>query len=200
MHTRSKLVLTAFGATLLMAFAISTASAGRLSVSSQNFSVTFSELIFRAGEINNTCHVTLEGSLHSRTIRKVEGTLIGYITRVQTGQCNLGTTILTETLPWHISYISFSGTLPEITLLIIRGRGNFRVATCLAAAEFLGRFIRSIPSGQTNHVDVPLERNSEIPLTGILCPSPRIGTLSSGAQRGSVMVLGASTRITITLI
>jgi len=199
MRTRSKLVLTAIGATLLMAFAVGTASAGRLSISNQNFRVTFSDLEFTAGELRNDCHVTLEGSLHSRTINKVLGSLIGYITRVQTGQCNLGTTILTETLPWHISYEGFSGTLPEITLIIIRARGNFRVVTCLAAAEFFGRFSVEPGTHVVTGAEVPLERNEGLPLTGVLCPSPRLGNLRSVGM-GSVMLLGATTRITVTLI
>jgi len=200
MHTKIASALCVIVAGALMAIVASTAFAGRLSVSSQTFRATFSELIESTGELSNTCHVTLEGSFHSRTIRKVEGTLIGYITRVTTGQCTLGTTILTETLPWHISYLGFSGTLPEITLMLVRFRMNVRRASCLMAADILARFIRNTSTREIAHLEIPFENNREIPLTGILCPSPRIATLSSGTARGSVMVLGASTKITVTLI
>jgi len=182
-----------------MALGVSTATARNLSVSNQNFRWTFSDLEETAGELRNDCHVTLEGSLHSRTIRKVQGTLIGYITSVKTGQCNLGTTILTETLPWHVSYLGFSGTLPEITLIILRLRMNLRRVTCLMAADILARWIRNTITREVTGIEVPLERNEGIPLTGILCPAPRLGSLRSNGS-GSVMLLGATTGITITLI
>jgi len=186
-------------ATALMALGVSTATARNIDVSNQTFRVTFSDIEFAAGEIRNDCHVTLEGSLHSRTMPKVEGTLIGYITRVTTAQCSLGTTILTETLPWHVRYVAFSGTLPEITLFIIKVRENFRVITCLAAGDVTARLIRNTTTREVTGDEVPLERNSALPLTGVLCPAPRIGSLRSNGN-GSVMVLGATTRITVTLI
>jgi hypothetical protein len=64
------------------------------------------------------CHVTMEGSFHSRTISKVLEALIGYITRatVDSTNCTGGSArSLTETLPWHIRYGGFTGTLPTIT-------------------------------------------------------------------------------------
>jgi hypothetical protein len=46
---------------------------------------------------------------------KVAGSLIGYITRADLGICQAGTaTVLTSTLPWHVRYSGFRGTLPEI--------------------------------------------------------------------------------------
>src|ERR1044071_3581859 len=136
------------GATLLMAFALGTASARSLSISNQNIRATFANLELGVEGINTvTCRVTLEGSLHSRTIAKVRGALIGYLTRVSTNNCNRPVTILTETLPWHVRYESFSGILPNITLIFIRSTGiSFQVEPgvgirCLARGELDGRFL-----------------------------------------------------------
>jgi hypothetical protein len=65
------------------------------------------------------CPVTIEGSYHSATIRKVRGALIGVITRAvingNNPPCEGGrATILQETLPWHITYDEFMGMLPNI--------------------------------------------------------------------------------------
>jgi len=198
MRIRSQLVLTGLGATLLMALAVGTTSARNLSVTNQNFRSAFNQMDFRAGEIANTCRVTLEGSLHSRTMPKVEGSLIGYVTRVITGNCQLGTTILTETLPWHVRYISFSGRLPDITLITVKVRGAFRVSFCLAATDFTANFHRDPATGSLTSVSVPL--TSEIPLTGIFCPEPRRGSLRANGE-GSVSLQGTTgTRIHVFLI
>lgn len=58
------------------------------------------------------------GQLPQQDPLQVCGQLVGYITaaEIPTGDCTGGTaTFLTETLPWHIQYRSFSGTLPAIT-------------------------------------------------------------------------------------
>jgi hypothetical protein len=75
--------------------------------------------------------MTLEGSFHSRTMTKTAGALVGYITRAtikrpctggtvwaHNGETNevLGGTV-SNTLPWHVRYNSFTGTLPNITAI-----------------------------------------------------------------------------------
>jgi hypothetical protein len=59
------------------------------------------------------CNTTIEGSFHARTFAKTERSLIGHITRASVSGCSA--TVLTETLPWHVTYGSFAGTLPNIT-------------------------------------------------------------------------------------
>jgi len=204
MRTRSKLALMGLGATILMAFVVSTASARNLSISNQNLRVTFNNLeLGIEGFATTTCHVTLEGSLHSRTIAKVLESLIGYITRVTTGNCNAGVTIL-RTLPWHVRYRGFSGTLPNITLLFIRNMNTtFNVEpgafiNCLATANIDSRLIRSTATGELTGAEIP---TTEVPLRGgggFGCPAS-VGFFRSGGN-GSVMLLGATTRITVTLI
>jgi len=200
MHTRVIAALCAAAAGGLMLLGVGTATAGKFSLSNQTIRLTFNDMEYRAGEIRNDCRVTFEGSFHARTFAKVEGSLVGYLTRVTTGQCTLGTTLLTETLPWHVRYQGFSGTLPEITLIIARIFGvSYRVSTCLGSNEIQLRAVRDPVTRALTGVEVPLASNRELPLTGILCPSPRIGALGSNGN-GSVMVLGSSSAITVTLI
>jgi len=192
MRTRSKLVLIGFGATLLMAFAVGTASAGRLSISSQNITVSFNNLEFGTeGLATFSCNFTLEGTLHSRTIVKQSETLIGFIRRVTTSNCRSPTTILAATLPWHSRYVSFSGSLPDITLLTVKIVGvSFQVntgATCLARGDINANYRRE-GAGRITGVDVP---SQSMPLTGFLCPSTLFVRSSAN---------GVSSALTITLI
>lgn len=124
----------AFASTLtgitMMALAISSASARSLSISNQTFRAVWNPVTL-AEPLGGTvsCPMTLEGSLHSRTIAKVSYALIGYITRALSGvpaSCTGGEmTILQETLPWHVRYFGFSGTLPNIAavMTLVSGGG-----------------------------------------------------------------------------
>jgi len=205
MRTRSKLALIGLGATMLMAFGLSTASARNLSISNQNIRSTFENLEFFAeGFSTTTCHVTLEGSLHSRTIPKTVGALLGYITRVTTGNCNNGVTILTATLPWHVRYVGFSGRLPDITLILIRiRRPAFNVESgvgfrCLSEAELEARFIRNTTTGQITGARLP---QITVPVRsggGFGCPVAEAQFRS--AEDGRVFLLGTTNLIFVTLI
>ncbi|HEX7292497.1 MAG TPA: hypothetical protein VF250_15365 [Conexibacter sp.] len=94
----------------------SSAASRNLSISSQTLRSNFRELRFEGLFGNTVCQVTMEASFHSRTMAKVVGQLIGYVTAFGLGPCATGTaTVLNETLPWHIRYRSFAGTLPDIT-------------------------------------------------------------------------------------
>ena len=117
---RSKLILAAMAATLVMAFATTTASARNLSLSHGSlWRVVWTPLTFRNGNTTLAqCNVTLEGSFHYTTIAKVAEQLIGYITKaiVDNPGCPSGrATVLTQNLPWHIRYRGFEGSLPSIT-------------------------------------------------------------------------------------
>jgi hypothetical protein len=128
MHHHTKLLLVAMATTALMALAVGTASAGRLSVDEQNFRITWSSLEFvdPGLAIRILCPATLEGSFHARTIVKVERSLIGYVTAAQVKEdsCIGGRATVDRTsLPWHVTYERFSGTLPNIerVQLLLRG-------------------------------------------------------------------------------
>jgi hypothetical protein len=156
MHTRTKLVLGALAAAMLLAFAVGTASANRLSISERNFLIRWAPLTLASTAGSSIrCSVTLDGSFHSSTITKTTGLLIGYITTAtiagtsgngREAVCTGGTaTVLRETLPWHVQYNGFTGTLPRITgvnLLLIGAsfrvdpEGSFEPA-CLARTEAL---------------------------------------------------------------
>jgi hypothetical protein len=116
-------------APVFVAVVAGTAFGRRIEVNNQGFRIAWRSLRFFSGEgtPDLTCPVTMEGSFHSRTISKVSGQLVGYITRVtvapQTeppctytnGASRL--VILNEMLPWHLRFDSFTGTLPAIRTL-----------------------------------------------------------------------------------
>jgi len=210
MHTRSKLLLAGLTAGLLMAVAVGSASANRLSVSSRNFRAVWSNLRFfgEGGiEAEAQCPVTLEGSFHSGTISKVIGALIGHVTSAVSGSgaaCRRGSsTILRETLPWHITYEGFSGTLPRITTVTLLVRGvAFRVDPGIGIACRYGHatenargIINLGASGEANS----LRADESIRLRGF----GEFGCPPEGGFEGttsSLTVQGGTTRITIRLI
>jgi hypothetical protein len=117
MHTHSNPLPTALTSALLLAAFVSSASAARLARSEGNARITYSPLSF-VPSFGSTvrCPITLAGSYHSRTVTKTAGSLIGYVNAVTVGACESGRARAnTESLPWHIQYSSFAGTLPNIT-------------------------------------------------------------------------------------
>jgi hypothetical protein len=137
MRNRSKFALLALMAAVTMLSAVSSASANRLSVNNQTFRIVWANLEFQAPSAGSTisCPVTLEGSFTSPTIVKRAGSVIGRVSRatirgnLAAGECTGGSaTIAQETLPWDITYESFTGTLPtieRIILLLLRARLAF---------------------------------------------------------------------------
>jgi hypothetical protein len=123
MQPINRLLLAALAATLCMGLTVGMASANKLSVSSRNFRMTWSSMEFRGSEGTTLirCPVTFEGSFHSSTIAKVASSLVGHISRapLASAACTTGAaegvTLDAETLPWHVTYESFAGTLPNIT-------------------------------------------------------------------------------------
>ena len=112
----SKLLIAGVGATALLAASVSSASAGRLSFSATSASATWTTMTFSGGIGTVQCEVILNGTLHSRTMNKIRLSLMGYITAGNVTRCARGgATILRETLPWHVRYESFGGTLPNIS-------------------------------------------------------------------------------------
>lgn len=116
---------TVIAATVLAALAVgaATASANRLWRSNLGIRIVWARVLFD-GIVR--CAVTLEGTLHGNSHAKTENLLIGHITRaIVTRPCeqrewtarfltpNEG--VNPGTLPWHIRYDSYTGTLPRIT-------------------------------------------------------------------------------------
>jgi hypothetical protein len=221
MHLSIKLILSGLVASLLLAVAVTTASATRLSVSNQNIRATWTSLEKVAeGVTTIRCQMTLEGSFHTRTIAKVSRSLIGAITKAAVKQetCTNGSvsvfngvdryngTTTPNTLPWHLTYDSFTGTLPSITavnLLFSRYRFGLTVAG-LCTGQY---------GSATDNIVLAATRDASGAITGL---SPRAGanflTLirrdaglacperEAISGTGSLTLLGTTTRITITLI
>ena len=122
--------------------------------------------IIEAGGLNTMCPLTLEGSFHSRTISKVCGQLVGYITTANFAMCSgaAQARTLTETLPWHVRYESFEGTLPSITGITFQIIGlSIQSAVCLykSTAAAPARYIYHIAGGEVTNV--PWVEMSPIP-------------------------------------
>jgi hypothetical protein len=124
MHTRSKLLLAALTAALALILGVSTANASRSFSSINNTLLTYvaPRLTFTGSPNGNRhiCDVTLTASLHS-IARKAIGELLGFVNGGRISNCrnNFGTAaraipLVSHALPWHITYVSFSGTLPRI--------------------------------------------------------------------------------------
>jgi len=113
--TRS--VLTVVAASLLLAGFVTAASARELSTTETRITATFARVEFTSPGGATRCNLTASGSFHSRKVPKVLETLTGYITSASIGGCDPGTgsaTVLTATLPWHVRYNGFAGSLPTI--------------------------------------------------------------------------------------
>ncbi len=210
MHCRSSPLLAALVAVAVLAIGVASASANRLEFSTNAIRWVWSSV--KLSEFNNEAHcpVTMEGSLHSRTVVKTPGALIGYITRAAKGVCTQEIAWLltaadtgVETLPWHLRYSSFSGTLPVITRVRLAIVGmkyrqlSFAGAMCLYGSTEAGpAFVdlgREAGGAVTSAV---FDETQGIPSEGgITCE--RLGFL---AGNGTMSVLGATTRVRITLI
>jgi hypothetical protein len=218
MRRLHKLLLTTLAATILLAAATNTTSARNLSVSNQNFRIVWRELQF-GGIIN--CEVTLEGSFHYRTIVKRERALIGWITRgiirhpcrsnemwIDNGSEVIlgGGTAVKSTLPWHLTYETFLGTLPNITGIRLLLRFPSLVISepgiCLARyglAEDNISALAEVTAGVIGRLTPVAGANSitrrEI-FSGAFCP----GTIALAGTSNQVTLLGTATLITIRLI
>src|SRR5262249_13708185 len=119
MRFTKKALCAAFAAVFLLAAMSNVAAARRLQIEEFPILFIWAEMAFNAGGgVSVRCPVSLEGSFASKTISKVSGALIARIGLVQvnTAACLGGTMrARSETLPWHIQYNSFSGTLPRLT-------------------------------------------------------------------------------------
>ncbi|HEX7292474.1 MAG TPA: hypothetical protein VF250_15250 [Conexibacter sp.] len=194
-------------ATLVVAAALGTlvgaASARNLSLSHQTFRATYANVEYQSSIATVRCPLTIEGSFHRRTIVKTVGSLVGYITAAGHGACSApGATVLRETLPWHIRYASFVGTLPNVTGL------NFSVIDYSVTIRDPFGSLCLIRSTATEPVTLAFTREG---LTGI-SRANLSGTLETAgaACNGlavtivgpstSITVLNSATRITLTLI
>ncbi|MGN6189503.1 MAG: hypothetical protein ACTHOE_11425 [Conexibacter sp.] len=197
----------------LLAATVGAASARNFSFSSQTERIAFAELKFTGGEITVSCRLTLEGSFHSRTTAKIREALVGAVTAVTGGHpCNGGEAFAfngvertPNTLPWHIQYDSFEGTLPSsisgITLILSRFR--FLIQQPLICSASYGNetdkvFIRvNLASGVIQEGAPIAGRNTVTRVTTLSGICPATGTMTGG---GAFTVLNSTNRVTVTLI
>jgi hypothetical protein len=220
MRRDSKLILAVLTVSLLLGLAVSSA-ANRLSTSNTKFRITWQHLTATEDPNNGIarieCPVTLEGSFHSATFAKVRRALLGAVTRgiVNGERCTGGEfEPLQETLPWHLTYEGFKGTLPTITTIeLLLGRyavlaqedSIFGVINCLFGDQgrseenmMLG-FARDTTNGRIPIASPDSSRHASLiprPLNSEFCPG-----FAKFEGVGQVFLLGSSvTRIVVTLI
>jgi hypothetical protein len=178
------------------------ASATRIELSNQTFRIVWQPMTITEGALFTECPLTLEGTFHERTFTKVSGSLLGFVTRaiMNEAACRGSATarVLAETLPWHVRYDSFEGTLPNITGLRYQIIGMaIQAVVCLyqSNAERPVKIIEHIAGGEI--VNVMWEPLSRIPKIagGVMCPNEL-----AFQGNGIPTVLGAATRIRARLI
>jgi hypothetical protein len=223
MRTPSKLVLTALMAMLCLAAMASVAGARRLAFSENHIRAGWpagERVRFNNAEFNIECQMTMEGSFHSRTLSKVCGQLIGYITVAslpvecvdannregQAGALN-GVEFMTNTLPWHVRFDSFTGVLPRIAGIRVQIIGaafllhdntpRFCLYLSDAASPLYAIFELTAGTITAMRLDEtrPIPKHGE--LLGTFCLAPNI-TLSRKAT--SVEIQRSTTKITVTLV
>jgi hypothetical protein len=192
---------------LLLAVTAGSASARSISSSNQNIRGTWRSLEFASSLVTVRCPLTLEGSFHTRTIAKVERSLIGAVMGAILKQesCTNGrSTPRSETLPWHLTYESFAGTLPNISnvnILIVSFRFLFYSTGCsngeygTETDNITGRARRE--AGGAITALEPVEGRTTMTLVSVREFCPASGRMRGG---GDVTVLSSANRITLTLI
>ncbi len=191
----TKPLRAALAAACLLMLVAGSVGARNLSLTESEFQIQWAGLEFR----NNiaapplVCPATLSGRFHARTFAKVSGALIGVVDNVSifrngrtTERCRGGgITILTESLPWHVTYGGFFGTLPSIRSVRVNIIGAaFRIeweelATCLirtsASEPFVG-FIATAPESASG----PLSASGTILAADGICGPLGIKTSLAG--------------------
>jgi len=164
----SKLMLVGLAAATLLSLTVGTASARNLSLGEQPYRIGWRPIsIFAAGAIR--CNLTLDGSFHYRTIIKSAGALIGHVNRAILDTCTGGSaTVLTNALPWHIRYASFTGMLPNVTSVRfdVIGLSIEAISGCLgrSTSENPARLMFNVAGGFVTGLRV--EETARIPITG----------------------------------
>jgi hypothetical protein len=154
MHLLAGLVATATMA------AAGTASANRFSVSSLEFRLVWTPVTISdpGTGVRVECNLTLEGRFHQSTTPKTPGQLLGFINRATLATpCTGGeATILVATLPWHVAYEGFTGTLPAIAT---------------TSAALVGASIAFDPAGALGVCLMRTERERPLTATAVLSGS-----------------------------
>lgn len=206
MHVRA--LLAGALAAAALALAVDSSSANRFSVNETRWRHVWNPLTFKTATSTIECPITIEGSFHSSVSQKTAGALTGYVSGVSISNplCTGGhLTLLQATLPWHVTYVGFSGTLPNITAVTtdllnagfqLQPLGSL---ACLArmTPEHPGRSIIALRVGTATSIRA--DETAEIPLTGALGACPFSGSLTLSGI-GAITRLGSTGSIAVTLI
>jgi hypothetical protein len=219
MRTSAKLGLAALVAALLLASAISTASARNFSFSEGSFTVSFSSLEFTGGATIR-CRTTLEGSFHSRTIAKVAGAPIGSYTRgIIAHPCTGGEVWLDDgsstqplgtaamKLPFDTQYNGFAGPLPTVSSVTLPiARASFVIQATILGLTCRGRYgrpedsISTVAAREAGGGITSLAVNGRGSLVEELGPNRVCPASARLVGTGAVKKLGTGAEISITLI
>jgi hypothetical protein len=194
MHTRIKPLFVALTAALIFGAAVS-ASATRLASSSDTFRTAFARLEWVSNFFFTIqCQFTVEGRYHSRTISKVNESLIGYVTSAYFGSCTGGSfAVAGESLPWHVRYRGFTGTLPRIETItqgIIGAR--FRMGTCELTTSASSPGIYTL-NHEFGGIITEVRASGNVVTSGSFCPS----SIQLGGTGVPTDQTGARIRITL---
>jgi len=196
MSRHIKAAIAVAAAAIALFAAVGTASAARLSMTESRFLAGWSSMSFAIAETTVRCPAIIEGSFHARSFSKTSGTLVGYVrlAYVPSEQCTGGgVTVNEETLPWHVRYESFTGTLPSITGV------RFQIIGATLRGEILGircQYITSateplvIRAGVTSGAMRELEplRERTIRGTGGICPNAALSGASATAESNPITI------------
>ena len=160
---------------------------GARTIEARSRALTFTE---EEGRFRVICEVTLEVRLNAR-IAKTAGEVVG-TANVEARNCSGGTvTVLRGRQPWSVTYVSFAGTLPNVTSVRLEIRGAeflieafFGIARCLYSGSAQGT-----TGGGTNRItEIRAEERRSLPLSsealsGATCPRQGIfrGTFTNAA-------------------
>lgn len=190
---RSESLFTIIAATVLLGVLAASASAGRLSSSTQSMGANWTRMAFSGGFGTAECETTLSGTLHRRAGAKRANRQVGYITAGNISRCPRGgATILRETLPWSVTYRGFGGTLPNITAISTNVVGvAFKLrepsigATCLARSTASSPNIATLNRTGTGAI-TSITASGSIPCNGAIGST---GTISGTSSTNTAMTV-----------
>jgi hypothetical protein len=190
MSFTKKIVLAALAATMLLALTAGTAAALRsLSLSSRTIA-TLSAALTLSGGISDVCAVGITLTLTNNPIAKTARANIGTaaVRILNPERCSITTSVLAG--PYNVNYLGFTGTLPNITGIILQLLGvEFLIRTlgqgCNIRANALGtNAISAGAVGTLSGRPFGLEGVRVTTLEGFACP-----------EAGEVRLLGTFTPV-----
>ena len=192
MRHRTRCAIVGLVAAAILAISAVAGSATEFQVNVRDFDAVWPRVTINAAGTSFSCPITLRGSFQESTFSPVVGADIGAVTRATVGTCSGGTgTILTGTLPWDLTYASFSGREeePEAVTLNVIG-ASFQGQPSGFGAACLIRSTTSEPLVTVSHrealdeiSELSLDPDPAIDLTGgFLCDVAGDATMSGSAE------------------